>query len=165
MANNLQEEYEEIVKYLKTNDFNIFFASKIAGQTTRAIWDNSHEWKEFFEVAKKENDMIFVESEIIDQEKISAMNKLKEDDPSLKFNVEQYSNRMVMFAFSFFAERVKHELRKTDGPVEIMKKLTQISEKRRMQEEVGLSEDGEDEEIPSEREIERRFVEYMDILF
>ena len=161
MANNLQEEYEKIMNYLKSNGFKIFFADKTLNQTSQATWDNNHEWEEFFAIAKDNTDMVFVESEIIDQEKISEMERLKEDDPELKFDLQRYSNQMVMFAFSWIKDNVKHELRKTDGPVDIMKKLSQYAMNKKLQMEAGF--DDEDEAIPSEREIERRFVEYMEV--
>ena len=161
LSNNLQEEYETIMQYLEKNNFKIFFTAKLVVSTAQANWDNSHEWQKFFEIAKDNTDLIFVESEIIDQEKISEINKLKEDDPRLKLDLQRYSNQMVMFAFSWIKDNVKHELKKTEGPVDIIKKLTEFAEDKKLEVEVGLED--EEEEIPSESEIEKKFVEYMDV--
>jgi len=120
---NLVKKNDEIIKYLTDEKFNIFYAtdSNVEDYLPEIIWDNEKNWKNFFDVAKKESiQTIIIGKEIFNKEKLGEfesalmestlpepiLNKFKELLNTLKENQDE----LGAFSFAWFKNGTKFSL-------------------------------------------------------
>jgi len=142
MKQDLEKNFDEVIDYLKKEEFNIFYSKNVAdeGIMPEINWENQdNSWEEFFAIAKKENiNTIIVEKENFDKEffeKIenSMQNKIDEDDELNErrnefFNsLKKYENQLGAFIFSWIKDGTRYSLsEKTSWLDEIMNELSEI---------------------------------------
>ena len=120
---DLEKNFDEVLEYLKKEEFNIFYSKNIAdeGIMPEINWENKdNSWKEFFSIAKKENiNTVIVEKENFDKQSLEEIenlmgNKFDEDSElNKRFNeffkgLKKYENQLGAFIFSWIKDGTRY---------------------------------------------------------
>jgi hypothetical protein len=107
--------------YLK-KDFNVFHAKEASSKVTEVVWDKDTDWKEFFEIAKKEGvktivaEVLTLPKEELDLDKLAEEDDIMLNDDLIKqykpefSKFSKFADKIGAYKFSWIKDGVKYVL-------------------------------------------------------